>query len=152
MDSQAKSDAAIGIGFALFALAMLVAVREQVGELGSEETIIPLIGTVMVFVFGAGLAVRALVVAPAETDEDETPLTRLQRTKMLAAAALLLVHAWLLPRLGIIVAGFSLQFLFYLLLGVRLAPAIAVSAAVVAAVYVFIHLVLGAPLPLGTLW
>ena len=153
-----RPDAAIGFGFAALALLALLAIRRGIGPFGSEATIMPLIGAVALFVFGGLLGLRTVLGlgtsdATAATDEDEPQaLDAIGRVRLVVAGVVIFALAWLLPLVGILAGGVLLQVLLFLLIGTRPLTAIAIAFGVVAAVYAGIHLMLGVPLPAGSLW
>ncbi|UYV35707.1 tripartite tricarboxylate transporter TctB family protein [Rhodobacteraceae bacterium D3-12] len=143
----------IGLFFSLLAVLVFVAINDQFGPLGKDATIVPMIGAGAMFVLGVCLAGSAFK-EPNTDVEAEEPLSHLSGAEMsrfIAAFAVVALHAWLLPWLGVLIGGVTLQFLLYLLLGVPLLRGLLISVASVAVLYVFIGLLLGVQLPLGLL-
>lgn len=142
----------IGLGFAALACLALALIPGAVGPYGAEATILPLIGAGALAIFSLVQISSALLGRAARADEPPPKLSATGWLRYGAAAAIIALHAWLLPLIGIVVAGISMQILLYLLIAIRPVPAIVIALAVTTALYLGIHTVLGVPLPAGQLW
>ncbi|UUX48266.1 tripartite tricarboxylate transporter TctB family protein [Nisaea acidiphila] len=147
-------DVLIGFGLALFAGMVLWLIRQGIGPFDYEASILPSMGAGCLLFLSVALAASALGGAGKSLEDgaSDHPLHRTRLLRLVAAAGIAALHAFLLESFGVLLVGFSLQLCLYLLLGRRPFPAAAVSAATVAALYGAIDLLLGVPLPKGDLW
>lgn len=145
----------IGLFFAAVAGFTLVAINTQFGPLGKDTTIVPMIAAGAMLILSlclAGCAFRPQSGMGGKVEEEPLPpLSKLELLRFVTAFVVVGLHAWLLPWLGVLIGGATLQFLLYILIGVRPLRALLISVAVVAVLYVCIGLLLGVQLPLGLL-
>lgn len=155
------SDLRVGLGSALSAGLTLILIRRLVGPLGGDATVMPIIAAGGMLVFGMLLAVSAFAPSPIRQkrgseggEELQEPLPKLgavQMARFVAVIVAVLLHAWLLPWFGVLLGGFSLQVLIYLLIGIHPLRGVVFSLGVVVFLYLIIGLLLGVRLPLGVL-
>lgn len=158
--TRLNADLWLGVGFGAAAILGVCLIPFEVGPIGTESAMLPLIGACSCLVFAIALAVQSLQTSrlnetpelSAELDEADAPLTIDARVRLTGVFLIVAAHAMLLTTLGLGIAGISLQILLFLTLGVRnLAIILLVPIANIIVIHVLISGMLGVPLPDGQL-
>lgn len=143
----------IGAGMALLGAIGILLIPLQVGPLTADRSILPLIGAAGCLAFGLCLSLQTWRNGVREPPGSQLEELQPSHAARFAGAFIVIVlHALLLGPLGLLVVGVSVQIMLFLLLGIR-RPAVIllVSLASVGVLYAGITLLLGVPLPEGTL-
>lgn len=132
----------------LSGIAFAYLIPQGIGPIGSDPTILAMIGSLGLAVFGTLLTISGLRMPPSsEAAAKEGGGSRLLAIGLMGIS---FAYAFALDWLGFMAASYVALVALLLLLGVRSILALAlVPAAVVAGIYLGIELALGAPLPEG---
>ncbi|RJX35981.1 MAG: hypothetical protein C4525_02005 [Desulfarculus sp.] len=154
---QNAKDFKLGAGLAGFCLLALVyLIPSQVGSLTDADAMMPALITGFILVLSLLLMLQALRRPVAEADQEHPPagqaVRRSTKITLAAAVAIMAAYAWLLDIAGFVLTSLVAMVALFLIFGVRRWLTIAaITVITLAGLYVCFELLLGAPLPVGTL-
>jgi hypothetical protein len=154
---QNAKDFKLGAGLAGFCLLTLFyLIPSQVGPLTDTDALMPVLITVFILVLSLLLMLQALRRPMVEAAREHPPASqapqRSSKVTLAAAVAIMAAYAWLLDVTGFVLTSLVSMVVLFLVFGVRRWLTIAVITVVtLAGLYVCFELLLGAPLPVGSL-
>lgn len=158
---QNLKDFKLGAGLAGFCLlALFYLIPSQVGPLTDADALMPMLIVCFILLLSVVMMLQSLR-RPAAASEGEHehehalagPATRRSsRLTLAAVVAVMAAYAWLLDVTGFVLTSVAAMVVLFLIFGVRRWLTIAaITVATLAGLYVCFELLLGAPLPVGTL-
>ncbi len=158
MSGVRDKDLAVAVASLAFGfLVLAVLIPQSIGPIGSNTTILALIGAVGLVVFGAVLGLAAYRVRPAgggspKTDASGDAVRKSGKVQAVGLVIGAVIYAWALEWIGFLPASYLTLAGLLLLMGVRsVLIVLALPVVVIFAIYLGIDVGLGASLPEGRL-
>lgn len=150
-----RKDFKLGMGlsaFCVFLLAYLI--PAQVGALNEAAALMPVVITAFILLLSILLMIQAARRHSEASAERGHEKQEYQASRLMLAAVIVIMaaYAWLLEITGFVLTSAVAMVVLFLVFGVRSLPRIVViSAVTLGALYLCFEMLLGAPLPMGTL-
>lgn len=152
---QNRKDFKLGVGLAGFCIFLLVyLIPKQVGPLTEADALMPSMVTGFILVLSLLLAVQAIR-RPGEKEHHDQSHSGGQSSRWYTIALVVVImaaYAWLLEVTGFVFTSLAAMVALFLVFGVkRWLPIAAISLGTLGGLYLCFDMLLGAPLPVGTL-
>ncbi|MCB2225849.1 MAG: tripartite tricarboxylate transporter TctB family protein [Desulfarculaceae bacterium] len=150
-----RKDFKLGLGLVAFCLLLLLAVIPyQVGPLTEADALMPVLVTCFIMLLSILLTIQAVRRAPkpGEHAEEVAPEHRSPWWAILIVIIIMSAYAWLLELTGFVLTSAGAMIALFLVFGVRRwLPITAITLGTLGGLYLCFDIILGAPLPVGTL-
>lgn len=152
---QNRMDFKLGIGLAVFCVFLLVyLIPEHVGPLHEADALMPTLVTGFVLLLSLILAVQAIS-RPGEKQHSAEPRSGGKGSRWYTIVIVMIImaaYAWLLDVTGFVLTSLGAMVALFLVFGVKRWWLIAaISLGTLGGLYLCFDIMLGAPLPVGTL-
>ncbi|MCF8033456.1 MAG: tripartite tricarboxylate transporter TctB family protein [Desulfarculaceae bacterium] len=150
-----RKDFKLGLGLVAFCLLLLLLVIPyQVGPLTEADALMPVLVTCFIMLLSILLTIQAVRRAPkpGEHAEKAAPEHRSPWWSILIVIIIMAAYAWLLDLTGFVLTSLGAMIALFLVFGVRRwFPITAITLGTLGGLYLCFDVILGAPLPVGTL-
>jgi len=152
---QNRMDFKLGIGLAVFCIFLLVyLIPKHVGPLNEADALMPTLVTGFVLLLSLLLAVQAIR-RPGDKQHGAESHSGTKGSRWYTIALVVVImsaYAWLLDITGFVLTSLGAMVALFLVFGVkRWLPILAISLGTLGGLYLCFDIMLGAPLPVGTL-
>jgi hypothetical protein len=148
-------DFKLGLGLVAFCLLLLFfLIPNQVGPITEIDALMPVLVTGFILVLGFLLTIQS-VRRPAESGEHQEKAAPEHRSPWWSIGIVVVImaaYAWLLDVTGFVFTSAGAMVALFLVFGVRRwLPIVAITLGTLGGLYLCFNILLGAPLPVGTL-
>jgi hypothetical protein len=148
-----SKDFKLGVGFTAFCLfCLFYLIPNQVGGMTEEASLLPVLITIFIAALSVSLILSSIRLEPAG-DSEPHPVKTSKPTTLVVVIGIMIAYAWLMEVIGFVFCSFFAMSALFFTFGVRNYKKMAVIIVITLGVlYITFEKLLGAPLPVGTLF